>query len=321
MQALIRHTLKQSLSFMVFFIVILLVSCRPNNQALRETPTSGNISIAVDEAFQPLVSAELTTFLALYPDAHIIPSYKHEPDVINDFLRDSVKIMVTSKMLTEDQIVFLRDSLIFPITTPFFSDALAFITNKDNPDTLFNYEEIVGLFKGSFSNWTDINPSSELGEIRVIFDNTRSGNIRFLKDTLQISGALPGNFFALNSTQEVIDFVAGNRDALGIVSFSYISDKDSRKQMSYLEKVNMIAVSPPRLNNSNNNIYYRPSQGTLYDKSYPFCREVYFISRETFAGLGSGFVQFATGDQGQRIALKAGLLPSKMPPREVRAKR
>ncbi len=66
--------------------------------------------------------------------------------------------------------------------------------------------------------------------------------------------------------------------------------------------------------------YYRPAQGSIYDKSYPFVREVYMISRETITGLGSGFIQWATAEQGQRIVLKSGLVPATMPIRLVQIK-
>jgi phosphate transport system substrate-binding protein len=66
--------------------------------------------------------------------------------------------------------------------------------------------------------------------------------------------------------------------------------------------------------------YYRPDQGWIYDKSYPFVREVYMITRETFKGLGAGFIQWATAEQGQRIVLKSGLVPATMPIRLVQIK-
>ena len=75
-----------------------------------------------------------------------------------------------------------------------------------------------------------------------------------------------------------------------------------------------MAISQQYINDGS---YYRPQQGFIYDKSYPFVREVYIISRETFAGLGSGFKNWICGEQGQRIVLKSGLVPATMPIRLV----
>jgi phosphate transport system substrate-binding protein len=309
------HKFNLALLLPIFILASIISSCGSRNNSIRETPTSGNIKIAVDESFAPIVETTIETFTTLYPYAYITPDLKYEPDVINDLLRDSVKVIVTGKRLTQEQTQFLNDSLIFPETTPYARDAIAFIVNKNNPDTLLRYEEIYGIFKGSFSRWSDIGLSNHPGSIRVILDNPRSGNIRYLKEKFNITDTLPNYFFALNSHSEVIDFVAANSDALGIISYAYISDKDNRKQLDLLSKIKVVAISAP---NSQEKRYFGPSQGTLYEESYPFCREILFISRETFTGLGSGFIQFATGEQGQRIVLKAGLLPSKMPERNVR---
>jgi phosphate transport system substrate-binding protein len=295
-----------------------MISCTPSgNRRPTETPTSGNIKIVVDESFQPLIDTEVFTFTSLYNRAQITPEYKPEYDVVNDFMNDSVKVMVTSRKLSESQIQYLRDSLIIARTVTFAYDALAFITNDENPDTLINYETVRDIFTGKITKWKEINPRSKLDDINIIFDNNKSGNIRYFRDLFEIKGDLGSNFFALNSNPEVIDYVSRNPDALGIISVNWISDKDDSLSMSRINKINILAISRPFLNDGT---YYRPDQGWIYDKSYPFVREVYIISRETFSGLGSGFVQWATAEQGQRIVLKSGLVPATMPIRLVQIK-
>jgi phosphate transport system substrate-binding protein len=296
---------------------ILLWSCG-NNSGPDETPTRGNIRISVDESFQPLIDSEVFTFTHLYKNAKIAPQYKPEHDVINDFMNDSVKVIVTSKKLSDYQIQYLRDTLVIARTTTYAYDALALVTNKQNKDTLLKYNTIRDIFRGNISRWNEINPKSKLGEIRVIFDNTKSGNIRYFKELFEIRDTLKSNFFAVKSNSEVIDFVSRNPDALGIVSVNWISDKDDSLSMSFINKVKVVAVSQQFINDGS---YYRPYQGSIYDKSYPFVREIYFISRETFAGLGSGFINWACAEQGQRIVLKSGLVPATMPIRLVQIKK
>ncbi|MBK7710255.1 MAG: substrate-binding domain-containing protein [Bacteroidales bacterium] len=298
--------------------LLALVSCSGgNNRTLDETPTRGKIKISVDESFQPLIDSEVFTFTHLYTSAHITPQYKPEYDVINDFMNDSVKVIVTSKKLSDYQIQYLRDTLVIARTTTYAYDALALVTNKQNKDTLIKYNSIKDIFLGKIKKWNNINSKSKLGDIRVIFDNTKSGNIRYFKELFEIRDSLPGNFFAVNNNAEVIDFVARNPDALGIVSVNWISDKDDSLSMSFTDKINVVAVSQQYINDGS---YYRPYQGSIYDKSYPFVREIYCISRETFAGLGSGFINWACAEQGQRIVLKSGLVPATMPIRLVQIK-
>jgi len=296
---------------------VFIVSCRGGNNTLQETPTRGNIKIIADESFQPLIDTEVYTFTQLYTNAKITPQYKPEYDVITDFMNDSVKVIVTSKKLTDDQIKYLRDTLVIARTITFAYDALALVTNKENKDTLVKYDAIKDIFLGKNKTWKDLDVKSKLGKISIIFDNTKSGNIRYFKELFEIKDTLPDNFYAVNNNEEVINFVARNRDALGVISVNWISDKDDSTSMSFIKKVNVLAVSRPFFED---NSYYRPYQGSIYDRSYPFVREIYLISRETFSGLGSGFIQWATAEQGQRIVLKSGLVPATMPIRLVQIK-
>jgi phosphate transport system substrate-binding protein len=303
--------------FLSLGLLITLLSCQNRTTVLNETPTRGDIKITADESFQPIIDSEVFTFTQLYINAKIKPQYKPEYDVINDFMNDSVKVIVSSRRLTEDQIQYLRDSLIIARTITFAWDALALVTNKSNNDTLVRYNDVRDIFLGVKKDWKDLDPRSKLGSIRVIFDNTKSGNIRYFKELFDIKENLPENFFAVNSNLEVIDFVSRNPDALGIVSKNWISDKDDPQNVKYINKVNILGISQQFINDGS---YYRPDQGWIITKTYPFVREVFLISRETFSGLGTGFIQWVTAEQGQRIVLKSGLAPATMPIRLVQIK-
>ena len=56
---------------------------------------------------------------------------------------------------------------------------------------LLKYNTIKDIFLGKIKNWKEINPKSELGDIRVIFDNKKSGNIRYFKEQFDIKDSLP----------------------------------------------------------------------------------------------------------------------------------
>lgn len=306
------------ISYLFLGLLLGLVSCTSGNKpANKETATRGNIEISVDESFQPLIDTEVFTFSSIYRNAKVKPEYKPEYDVVNDFMNDSVQVMVTSRKLSDNQIQYLRDTLVVARTIAFAYDALALITNKENQDTLLKYEIVKEIFAGRIKKWKEINPKSKLDGISVIFDNTKSGNIRYFKELFGIKDTLGSNFFAVKNNPEVVDYVSRNPDALGILSVNWISDKDDSLSMSFVKKVNVIAVSQEFINDGS---FYRPYQGSIYDRSYPFVREVFLISRETFTGLGTGFIQWATGEQGQRIVLKSGLVPATMPIRLVQIK-
>jgi phosphate transport system substrate-binding protein len=286
-------------------------------KATNETATRGNIRIVADESFQPLIETEVFTFTHLYTGAKIKPLFKPEVDVINDFMNDSVKVIVTSKKLSDYQIQYLRDTQIIARTTTYAYDALALITNLNNKDTLIKYNTVKDIFLGKIKKWKEVNEKSKMGDIRVIFDNNKSGNIRYFKELFDIKDTLGSKFFAVSNNAEVINFVSRNPDALGIISVNWISDKNDSLSLSFIKKVNVVAVAQQYINDGS---YYRPQPGFIYDKEYPFVREIYLISRETFTGLGSGFINWACGEQGQRVVLKSGLVPATMPIRLVQIK-
>jgi len=301
-----------SLSILVLGAMLsFLVACN-KNKPMRETPTSGDIKISVDESYKLLIDAELSVFSVLYQSAKITPDYKPYGDVISDFISDSVQVAVANNKLTQEQEAFLREGNYIVRTVTFAYDALALIINKENYDSLMTYANVENIFKGSLSNWTDINSKSKLGKISVIFDNSKSGNVKYFKERFEITGNLPGNFFAVNSNPEVIDYISRNANGLGIISVSWISNQKDSLSMSFIDKIRVVAVTNPVLDQS---VYYRPYQGSIYEKTYPFSREVYLLSREIFTGLGSGFIAFVAGEKGQRIVLKSGLVPATMPVR------
>jgi phosphate transport system substrate-binding protein len=103
-----------------------------------------------------------------------------------------------------------------------------------------------------------------------------------------------------------------------LLAVRLISDSDDSVTHAFLNRVRVLGITSEFF--SDGNEFYQPHPAYIADKSYPFIREVYAISRETFAGLGTGFIGFMAGDSGQRIILKMGMLPAIMPIRLIQVK-
>ena len=296
---------------------MLLISCNrlKNSFKNEETATSGNIKIDVDESYKLLLDTELYTFLSIYKDAHIVAEYKPELDILKDFLNDSVPLIVTSRKLSKDEDQFLRSKQIIPRSVTIAYDALALIVNKKNPDSLIRYNDVRDIFYGRISNWHQINSKSPSSELKVVFDNERSGNVRYFIERFNLPDKLPKFCYAVNSNEEVVNYVEKHTNSIGILSVNWVSDKNDSVSNSFLNKIKVVAISSEF--NSEGDDFYRPYQGYIADKSYPFIREVYMISREIFTGLGTGFTSFVAGQIGQRIILKSKLVPATMPVRLI----
>lgn len=285
---------------------------------INETPTRGNIRILADASFQPIVDAEIATFTSLYNYAHITPTYVPETDLISAFLDDSVKVVVTAWEPTEQQKELLLNTQIVVRTTNVAYDAIAIVINKENKDSLFTYANVNDMFTGKLTDWKDINPTSKLGKMSFVFDNEKSANIRYFKEEFSLGAQLPPDFYSVKSNEEVIDYVNKNKSAIGIISVNWICDKEDSVSRAFTDKIKIAGISQKYLNPGT---YYLPVQGSIYDKSYPFTRKVNLVSRESFEGLGSGFVSWFSSEQGQRIVLKSGLVPATMPIRLIQIKK
>jgi phosphate transport system substrate-binding protein len=318
MNNLRKHKKLVTSAALVAIVILLLVSCKnKGTPVIRETPTSGDIKIEADESFQPIIDAEVATFTTYYKYAKITPVYKAEKDLVADFLNDSVKVIVTSWTPTKEQEKMLLDIQTVVRTNVVAYDALALVLNKSNKDSLLTYDNVKDIFTGKITDWKEINKSSKLGKINIVFDNDRSGNIRYFREKFNLPQQLAQNFYAVNNNPEVIDYVAKSPGAVGIVSVNWISDSDDSLSRSFTTRVKVAAISLPYLDDLT---FYMPVQGSIYDKTYPFVREVNMVSRESFSGLGSGFVSFVSGEKGQRIILKSGLVPATMPIRIIQVK-
>lgn len=296
-----------------------LMSCNQMGKvATDETPTRGKIKIGVDDSYKLLIDTQVYTFGSLYTGADITPLYKSELDVLDDFMKDSVRLMVTSRTLSKDEVAYLTGKQLVARTTKIAYDAIALIINNDNPDSLMKYNTVADIFKGKTDSWKKIYPKSKLDKIKVVFDNVKSSNVRFIVEKLQLPKTFPSYCAAVNTNEEVVNYVEKHPNAIGLISVNWISDRQDSVSHSFLKKVRVLAISNEIEPDGPN--YYRPYQGFVADKSYPFIRDVYVTCRESFSGLGSGFASFLAGEKGQRIILKAGMVPAVMPVRLVQIK-
>ena len=143
------NPLKSLIGTLLIGAVVIVFSCKMTPKKFTdETPTRGNIRIAADESYQLLTDAELFTFQAIYKDAQVTPIYLSGDSILKLFLSDSINVIISGTKLTDNQIDYLKGKSIIPKTTKIAYDALAFIVNKSNPDSLIRYNTLKDIFTG-----------------------------------------------------------------------------------------------------------------------------------------------------------------------------
>jgi phosphate transport system substrate-binding protein len=301
------------------FFLLFFSSCGGGtNSSAADTPTSGKSKVCIDDSYRLLMDAEIYAFEAIYTNAHLDTMYKSEADVIRDFMNDSVPLIVIGRKLTTEQEQALNAQNYVPKTTKIAYDAVAFIVNKDNPDTSLFYQKVKEIFQGKITKWNQINPKSKLTELKVVFDNFKSGNPRYFREKFGID-SLPSTCYALKTNAEVINFVENNKNAIGVISVNWISDKQDTVSNNFLKRIKVAGIGIEGDNDPATK-FYRPYQAYIAEELYPFTRAVYCINRQPYRGLAYGLSSFIGGEKGQRIVLRSGMVPAAMPVRIVEIK-
>jgi len=295
--------------------LLICISCNRSGTKYSDTPTTGNIKISVDETFKPIAQAEIQVFEGIYRYAKIKAEYKPEIEIFKDIIKDSVRLIISSRKLNQKEADYFKSVKFFPKETRIAVDGIALIVNNTNPDTLISINMLKDIVTGKISSWKQMNPKSRLSKIKVVFDNPNSSTVRFIIDSVCKGRELSSGLSATKDNSDVVEIVSANPGAIGIIGVNWVSDQSDSTAMSFLNKIKVMSVSlndKPTAANS-----FKPYQAYLSTGDYPLRRDVYVINADPRSGLPSGFASFLASDRGQRIILKSGILPATQPVRIV----
>lgn len=309
--------MKKSIWLTVMVTLAVVSACRSKSEeGPTDTYSSGVIAIAADESFEPIVQEEIDVFESLYPLAGIVPRYTTEVEAINLLLKDSVRLAIATRTLTGEEMNSFHSRKFYPREIKLATDGLALIVNRANQDSLISVLDFGRILTGEAKEWKEVNPDSRLGAIQVVFDNKNSSTVRFAMDS--ICGGKPlavGNVSALKTNRQVIDYVAKNSGAIGVIGVNWLGNRSDTTNLSFREEVRVMAVSAAGVATPENS--FKPYQAYLYYGNYPLARSIYALLNDPRNGLPWGFASFMTSDKGQRIILKSGLVPATQPVRIV----
>jgi phosphate transport system substrate-binding protein len=287
-------------------LIVVVFACNQNNKNVKrdETILKGSTSVLVDETLLPIVASQVEVFESLY-EAKIKINAKSEAETILALSKDTSKIAILSRKLNPEEEKVFSSKKITPRTTVFATDAIAFIANQRNKDTLIALQEVVNFLKGL--------PNTKIKGL--VFDNPNSSTVRFMKELAGIKELPSKDIFSFKTNDEVIQFVSENDGMIGVVGVNWLMEP-SLKMRPIVDKINILSVK-----GIGKTDYFAPTQNNLAEKKYPLARDLYIINCQGYSGLGMGFASFIAGEVGQRITLKSGLLPVKMPGRNIKIRK
>ncbi|WP_276379878.1 PstS family phosphate ABC transporter substrate-binding protein [Flavobacterium sp. H4147] len=289
------------LGLVVFVFLFAMCNQKSKNESDKETILKGNLDITVDETVKPIVDDQVAVFEGTYYGAKIAVKPKSEAELINDLLNQKAKVVVTARNLTQEELSRFEKSKIKPRVTPFATDAIAFVTNKSNNDTLIALKTVLDFMQGK----------PDTGIKGLVFDNPNSSTVRYMKELAKVKDVPKTGVFSFKTNDEVIKFVSENDGMIGVVGVNWLS-QPSPNMIDIIKKINVLSVK-----GLNDTKYYNPTQNDLAEVKYPLARDLFIINCQGYSGLGMGLSSFIAGDIGQRIVLKSGLLPVRTPGRKL----
>ncbi len=288
----------------VLLLTGILFYCNRKADINEETILKGNTKILVDETLTPIIEDQVQVFESEYK-AKISLVSKSEAEVLQDLFKDSIQIAILSRKLSaQDSMRFARKKR-FPKQTPFATDAIALISNKKNNDTLIALQDVVDFMQGK-------NNDKIKG---LVFDNPNSSTMRYFNELSGLESNPEKGIFSFKTNEEVIKYVSENSGMIGVVGVNWLMQPTEAVE-KFKQNINILNVKSLKGND-----YFYPSQNNIAEKTYPLARDLYIINCQPFSGLGIGFASFIAGERGQRIILKSGLLPVRVPGRNIQVKK
>lgn len=283
------------------FVCLLFVMCNKNEQkkSNKESILKGSTTVLVDETLFPIIEDQVAVFESSY-DAKIKLVSKSESELVLSLFNAKSGIAVLTRNLTEEENKIFAQKKITPKITKFATDAIAFISNKSNNDTLIDLEQVIGFMQGKSSKIKGL-----------VFDNPNSSTVRYMNTLAGIESIPEKGVYSFKTNEEVIKFVAQNKGMIGVLGLNWLTQPMPEMQQ-YVDQVNVLSVKGISRQN-----YYAPTQNNIAEGKYPLARDLYIINGQGYSGLGMGFASFVAGDIGQRIILKSGLMPVRVPGRKI----
>ncbi len=290
------------ISVIALWSCLFFVSCTGNKKNkinTYDTPAQGTIYISVDESFKPVIEQQIKVYHSSFPDTKIIASYKSEIDCFKDLMKDSTRMIIVAKGLSKDELNFFENKLSFkPQYAELAYDAVSVIINQQSKDSVFTMANLKNILSGKKNT------------IAVMDGKNATSTVRFLQDSVLKGTAFGKNVVAVNGSQAVIDAIKQNVNAIGFIGSSWVGNIEEPKQKEDLKTIKLALVECVKC--IEKDLFAKPSQATITFGQYPLARPLFYILKENWMGLGTGFMNFLSMERGQLIFRRSGLAPAKI---------
>ena len=298
-------------STLAIAVTLALASCKGNKKGNADWMRDYDVSVAIDETFRPIMDNLVQTFALANKEANMKPHYVSEDSAVRMIVNDSVRCAIITRKLNDRERLIIKGRGLGVTQALIATDAIALITSKQNPDSLISLDEVKAIVSGKITRWEQLKHHSRKGELRLVFDNSRSSTVRYMRDSLCGGNDLKGNVFTSDggNNLSVLEMVKKDPDIIGVVGANWLMGKSDTPLTDFNKlDVKVMAVKGP----NSFDYYVRPYQFKIATGEYPLHRSVYIVHTDPRTkSLLRDFYFFVKGQKGQTVICNnSQMLPS-----------
>jgi len=171
------------------------------------------------------------------------------------------------------------------IFTPVARDALVIVVNPRNAFYKITQAQVKKIFSGQITNWRQLSSSYPSHSIDLVGRTGSSGTYSYFKSSMMSGAKQSSRTRTYASNGMVRSAVAGDRYAIGYLAMAY--------KNSTVKALNMPHVPGATAG------FVVPTKNTALNGSYPYVRDLYFVTKGSPAGNVKTFINWCLSSTGQ----------------------
>jgi phosphate transport system substrate-binding protein len=213
-------------------------------------------------------------------------------------INGTVDIANASRAMKDKEIEEAQSNGIEPIEYTVAIDALAIITNLDNPVTELTIQELSDMYTGRITNWKEVGGND--APIILLSRETNSGtHVYFLEEVVRRGEKENTDIFApqtllMPSSVGITSEVRRNPNAIGYDGLGYVD----------AEHESIISIAA-----DSESEFIPPTVESASVGIYPLARNLFMYTSGEPAGALADYLAWILGDEGQQIVANLGFVP------------
>ncbi len=294
-----KHTILSAALFLA--AICSLSSCRNKEKSGNsDWMKEDDVPVAIDETFRPIMENIVESFGMAHPEATMKPVYVSEDSALRLMAMDSIRCCIVTRKLNDREKSLIEGHRLGAKQSLIATDAIALVVNKANRDSVITVDELKQIVEGKITRWEQLKNHTQSGKLSVVFDNSGSSTVRFMRDSLCNGKEMKGPVYASDkgTNLSVLEMVRKDPTIIGVVGTNWLKG-NSDTPLSTFDSldVNVLRVAKTDVAKA-----VRPFQYFIATGDYPLLRSVYMILTDPRSqSMLRNFYFYTKGQKGQTI--------------------